>query len=99
MTRQFGCRTLDKLLPHFRCPKCGDQLAAPALVTIAEVALEHFTRGEALAPEDPDYPLGRARALIRLRRMDEAREACERGRELAPEHPRIAEIEAALAGT
>ena len=59
-------------------------------------ALEHFTSAEEAGPEQADYPLGRARALIRLGRTDEARQALARGRELCPEHPRITEIEGQL---
>lgn len=60
-------------------------------------ALELFAAGEALSPEDGDYPIGRARALIALGRLPEARAALARGRELAPKHPRLAELEAKLA--
>jgi tetratricopeptide (TPR) repeat protein len=59
-------------------------------------ALEHFQGGERVAPEDADYPIGCARALVKLGRKAEAQAALERGVKLAPKHPRIAEVRAAL---
>jgi tetratricopeptide (TPR) repeat protein len=59
-------------------------------------ALEHFDRAEAAAPDEADHAIGRARALQRLGRVDEAREAARRGRDLAPEHPRLKELEPLL---
>lgn len=37
-----------------------------------EEAIDLYTRGEAMAPDDYRFPLGRAHRLIRLRRFDEA---------------------------
>jgi Flp pilus assembly protein TadD len=59
-------------------------------------ALEHFQAGESLDPEDPDYPLGIARACIALGRKAQAKEALNRAMEIAPDHPRIEEIESQL---
>jgi Flp pilus assembly protein TadD len=59
-------------------------------------ALAHFVRGEQLEPNDPDYHLGCARALVKLDRKMEARWSVDRARRLAPDHPRLAELEAAL---
>ena len=56
-------------------------------------ALERFRRGAELQPEDPDYPLGCARALLALGRRHEAREWVDKARQLAPDHPRVAELE------
>lgn len=59
-------------------------------------ALAHFIAGEKLEPNDPDYHLGCARALIKLDRKMEARWSFERGERLAPNHPKLAEIRADL---
>lgn len=59
-------------------------------------ALEHFRTGADLDPLDADYPLGSARALVLLERLVEAQEALSQARNLAPDHPRIPEIEACL---
>jgi Flp pilus assembly protein TadD len=59
-------------------------------------ALAHFAAGAALDPEDADYPVGEARALVALGRRSEARRALARAKELAPDHPRIAELTRAL---
>jgi hypothetical protein len=59
-------------------------------------ALEHFQAAEAAAPNEADYVVGRARALHKLGRLDEAREAAKRGKELSPEHPRLKELERLL---
>jgi tetratricopeptide (TPR) repeat protein len=75
--------------PHFN-------LGVMALDSDPQAALDHFTRGESLAPDDVDYSLGRARALVRLGRAEEARQALARARDLDPEHPRIAELESSL---
>ena len=57
-----------------------------------EPALEHFTTGEALDLSDPDYPLGRARALALLGRLDEARAALEKARRMAPDYAKVAQV-------
>jgi thioredoxin-like negative regulator of GroEL len=71
-------------------------LGVMALDRAPAKALEHFARAEAAGPETGDYPLGRARALARLGRAEEARQALARARELAPEHPRLKEVEALI---
>jgi hypothetical protein len=63
------------------------------------LALVHFQRGGQLVPDDPDYPVGVARALVKLGRKDEARQALALARTLTPDHPRFAELDAALALT
>lgn len=55
-------------------------------------ALVHFTAGETLDLTDPDYPLGRARALAMLGRADEARAALEKARLMAPDYVKVAQI-------
>ena len=55
-------------------------------------ALEHFVAGEALDLTDPDYPLGRARALAILGRPVEARAALERARLMAPDDANVAQV-------
>ena len=59
-------------------------------------ALVCFEAGERVQPRDPDYPRGRARALLAMRRVDEARAAAARASELAPDDPRVAELVARL---
>jgi tetratricopeptide (TPR) repeat protein len=76
-------------VPHYN-------LGAMFLESQAEKALAHFVAGEKKAPEDADYPVGCARALVRLGRRSEAEEALARGTKLNPDHPRIAEVRAAL---
>jgi hypothetical protein len=56
-------------------------------------ALEHFQAAEGIAPTEADYVVGKARALLKLGRQDEAREAAKRGKELSPDHPRLKELE------
>jgi hypothetical protein len=60
-------------------------------------ALEHFQAAEAAGPTEADYVIGKARALHKLGRLDEAREAAKRGKELSPEHPRLKELERLIA--
>jgi tetratricopeptide (TPR) repeat protein len=76
-------------LPHYN-------LAAMVLEKNPALALAHFQAGERVAAGDADYPIGCARALVRLGRRAEAEQALARGVALAPEHPRIAEVRAAL---
>ncbi|MCO5166762.1 MAG: hypothetical protein M9894_10400 [Planctomycetes bacterium] len=56
-------------------------------------ALEHHARAEAAAPEAADHPLGGARALLRLGRLDEAAAAAARARALDPDHARLGRVE------
>lgn len=80
------------------CDVAHYNLGAIYLQSVPERALHHFERGEALAPRDADYPIGRARALIALGRLGEARAALASARTIAPAHPRIPELDKALAG-
>jgi hypothetical protein len=59
-------------------------------------ALEHFEAAEAASPNEADYVIGCARALHRLGRLGDAREAAKRGKALSPEHPRLKELERLL---
>ena len=59
-------------------------------------ALEHFQAAETAAPVEADYVIGRARALHKLGRLDEARQAAKRGKELSPDHPRLKELDRLL---
>lgn len=61
-----------------------------------ESSLKRFAEAEALYPDDSDYSIGCARALVKLGRNDEAREALARAKALNPEHYRIEELEAVL---
>jgi hypothetical protein len=67
-------------------------LALMALEANPQMALEHFIAGEALSPQDADYPTGRARACLKLGRLEEARAALRRAEELDPDHPRLNEL-------
>lgn len=55
-------------------------------------ALVHFATGETLDLTDPDYPLGRARSLAKLGRVDEARAALEKARRMAPGYAKVAQV-------
>ena len=63
----------------------------------AREALHHFTRGESLDESDPDYPLGRARALSKLGRAAEARAALDKARKMAPDYAKVAQVAKELA--
>ncbi len=73
-------------------------LGLMALDTNPATALRHFSEGERHRPNEGDYPIARAKALVKLGRKAEARRALERARALVPESPRIAELEAMLTG-
>jgi tetratricopeptide (TPR) repeat protein len=75
------------------CEVAHYNLASLLLACQPEDALAHFSAGERLCPEDADYPIGRARALLALGRLHEAGTAAERARQLAPSHPQLASIE------
>lgn len=82
-------------------PECSDahfNLAAMVLDDEPEEALAHFEAGEKLAPEDADYPVGCARALVALGRRKDARAALVRARRITKKHPRYAELDAAIGG-
>jgi hypothetical protein len=67
-----------------------------ALESEPQLSLKHFEEGERLVADDPDYPVGVARALVKLGKKDEARKALGRAKALTEEHPRFKELEAAL---
>jgi hypothetical protein len=71
-------------------------LAALELGRAPADALDHFHQAEHLDPNDADFPLGRARALLAMGRLGEARLAMERARTLSPQHPRLRELELRL---
>lgn len=80
-------------------PDCGEAHFNLAVMTIDSdpaTALTHFQQGERLTPNDPDYPVGCARALLALGRKADATEALKRARNLTKEHPRFAEVEAGI---
>ncbi|HEY3356253.1 MAG TPA: tetratricopeptide repeat protein [Polyangia bacterium] len=89
-----GLTELARLRPDL--PDAHYHLGVMSLDQAPAKALECFSRAEQAGPEAADYPLGRARALVKLGRFDEARQALARARELAPEHPRLKEVEAQL---
>jgi tetratricopeptide (TPR) repeat protein len=75
------------------CEVAHYNLACLLLASQPDDALAHFAAGERLCPEDADYPIGRARALLALGRLQEAGVAAARARQLAPNHPQLASIE------
>lgn len=79
---------------HPACAEAHFNLAVMLLEGDPQRALAHFEAGERLAPDDADYPVGRARALVALGRAVEARQALVHARELNPSHPRLAELDA-----
>ena len=85
------------LITYPNCMQAHFNLATMLLETDPATSLEHFRRGERLAPEDPDFPVGCVRALLALGRTDEAREALKRARNTTDHHPRFAELEAHFA--
>lgn len=85
------------LLHHPDCAEAHFNLAVMALEEDPQLALIHFQQGERIVPEDPDYPVGCARALVRLGRKDEARQSLARAKKLTNTHPRFAELESTLA--
>jgi len=91
--RCFG-RAVEKYPANARL--LGD-LAQLELSRAPADALEHFRRAEQLDPNDADFPLGRARALLAMGRLGDARLATERARTLSPQHPRLRELELRLA--
>lgn len=81
---------------HPSSPRLLFELASLELARDAEAARDCFARGEAAAPDDAEFPLGQARALIALGRAADARAALERVRALQPRHPRLRELDARL---
>lgn len=77
---------IDKF-PDFAAARFG--LGLHLLNSDPEKALEQFNEGTKLKPNDLNFPLGRAQALSRLNRFDEAETAINRARELNPTHPMI----------
>ena len=85
--------TLEKLLAiHPGHPEASYTLGLLLLERNPGRALACFEAGEKAQPKDPDYPRGRARALLALDRYADARVAAERAKELAPDDPRVAEL-------
>jgi tetratricopeptide (TPR) repeat protein len=79
------------------CAVAHYNLGIMALETDPTSALTHFELGEKSEPDDPDYPMGVARACVALGRFEVAREALNRVRELAPDHPLLGVVEPQLA--
>jgi tetratricopeptide (TPR) repeat protein len=90
--------TLEKLLAiHPGHPEASYTLGLMLLERDPARALACFEAGERAQPRDPDYPRGRARALLALDRHAEAQAAAQRAHELAPENPRVIELMARFA--
>jgi tetratricopeptide (TPR) repeat protein len=85
--------TLERLLiMHPDHPEASYTLGLLLLERNPARALVCFEAGERVQPRDPDYPRGRARALLALDRYIEARAAAARAQELAPEDARVIEL-------
>lgn len=61
-------------------------------------ALACFEAGQRIDPGDPDYPRGRAQALLALGRTDEARVAIGEAVAIAPNDPRVQQVARQVAG-
>jgi tetratricopeptide (TPR) repeat protein len=86
-------QTLERLLSiHPGHPEGSYTLGLLLLERDPSRALALFEAGEKAQPHDPDYPRGRARALLTMGRFVEARAAAARAQELAPDDPRVAEL-------
>lgn len=85
-------RFLELLRQHPEVDIAHYNLGAIYLASEPARALEHFAAGERLVPKDADYPLGAARALMALGRLDEARAAVQRGVALDPKHRLIDQL-------
>jgi tetratricopeptide (TPR) repeat protein len=91
-------QTLERLLAiHPGHPEGSYTLGLLLLEREPARALALFEAGEKVQPHDPDYPRGRARALLAMGRFVEARAAAVRAKELAPSDPRVAELMARFA--
>lgn len=91
-------KTLERLLSlHPGHPEGSYTLGLLLLEREPARALALFEAGEKVQPRDPDYPRGRARALLAMGRYVEARAAAERAQELAPDDPRVADLMARFA--
>jgi tetratricopeptide (TPR) repeat protein len=85
--------TLERLLAmHPGHPEGSYTLGLLLLDRDPARALAYFEAGEQAQPKDPDYPRGRARALLALGRYDEAKAAAARAHELGPDDPRVVEL-------
>jgi tetratricopeptide (TPR) repeat protein len=89
-------RTL--LARHPQHPEANYTLGLVLLPKSPAEALACFERGEKVAPTDPDYPRSRARALLALGRVPEAQAAIARAKQLAPNDPRVQEVEGLVLG-
>jgi hypothetical protein len=89
----------EELLRDFpTCDAAHYNLGVILLGTQPDRALGHFAAGRAIAPRDPDYVLGEARALVALRRVGEARERLAQAERMAPSHPMIPKVRSQLGG-
>jgi hypothetical protein len=77
---------------HPQHPEANYTLGLLLLPRAPGEALCCFERGQEAAPQDPDYPRGRARALLALRRLEEADTAIKAACKLAPDDARVAEV-------
>jgi tetratricopeptide (TPR) repeat protein len=78
-------KTCVEKFPGFAAARFG--LALHYLNSDPEKALAEFAAGEKLRPNDLNFPLGQAQALIRSARLDQAVAAIDRARLLNPTHP------------
>ncbi|HEY1696212.1 MAG TPA: tetratricopeptide repeat protein [Polyangiaceae bacterium] len=86
-------KTLERLLAmHPGHPEGSYTLGLMLIDRDPARALACFEAGEQAQPKDPDYPRGRARALLALGRFEDAKAAAERAHALAPDDPRVVEM-------
>lgn len=79
-----------------RHPGCAEALHDLGLFDLEAdpaAALARFEAAAAAAPDDADHPVGAARALLRLGRLDDAGAALERARALDADHPRLGQLD------
>ncbi len=89
---------IDKSKSVFQNLLSRDPNCAPAHYNLGIMALEsqypndalrYFESGANLEPDDADFPMGQARALIMQRDIEKANLAFDRAKELDPDHPMI----------
>jgi hypothetical protein len=56
-------------------------------------AFRLFSQGASLEPEDPEYTVGKARALMMMGKEAEAHEEFTRAKRIGPKHPGVIKAE------
>ncbi len=81
--------------PNFAAARFGSGLFY--LENDPEKAINQFIAGESLSAGDPMFALGQAQAYLKLKKLDQARSAIERAKQLSPTHPMLPMLEDELA--